>query len=210
MPRGKLRPTLDEVKALLAADRDVLRPLVQAVLQELLEAEMTAALGAEKGERTPARLGHRSGYYGRTLVTRVGKLELCVPQDREGRFSTELFEALPALGEGVGGGAGRDVRARRVDAEGQGDHRGALRPQLLGRGDQRDQRQARRGAGAVRPPAVGRGLPVPDRGRTLRAGARGRRDPQPGGAAGDRHRLGRPAQHPRGRARQPREPLELA
>ena len=56
MPRGKLRPTLEEVKALLAADRDFLRPLVQAVLQELLEAEMTEALGAEKGERTPAGL----------------------------------------------------------------------------------------------------------------------------------------------------------
>jgi putative transposase len=92
MPRGKLRPTLEEVKALLVEDRDFLRPLVQAVVQELLEAEMTEALGAEKGERTPARLGHRSGYYGRTLVTRVGKLELRVPQDREGRFSTELFE----------------------------------------------------------------------------------------------------------------------
>ena len=92
MPRSKLRPTLAEVKALSAADRDFLRPLVEAVLQELLEAEMTEVLGAEKGERTPARLGHRSGYYGRTLVTRVGKLELRVPQDRQGRFSTELFE----------------------------------------------------------------------------------------------------------------------
>jgi putative transposase len=57
MPRGKLRPTLAEVKALLAADRDFVRPLVQAVLQELLEAEMTEALGAEKGARTAARLG---------------------------------------------------------------------------------------------------------------------------------------------------------
>jgi putative transposase len=92
MPRGKLRPTWGEVKALLAADQDFLRPLVEAVLQELLEAEMAEALGAEKGERTPARLGHRSGYYGRTLVIRVGKLELRVPQDRAGRFSTELFE----------------------------------------------------------------------------------------------------------------------
>jgi putative transposase len=92
MPQSKLRPTLAEVKALLADDRDFLRPLVQAVLQELLEVEMTEALGAEKGERSPARLGHRSGYYGRTLVTRVGKLELRVPQDRQGRFSTELFE----------------------------------------------------------------------------------------------------------------------
>jgi putative transposase len=92
MPRGKLRPTLEEVKALLAADRDFLRPLVQAVLQELLEAEMAETLGAAKGERTTARLGYRSGYYDRTLVSRVGKLELRVPQDRHGRFSTELFE----------------------------------------------------------------------------------------------------------------------
>src|SRR5919106_727813 len=92
MPRGKLRPTLEEVKALLAADQDFLRPLVQTVLQELLEAEMTEALGAEKGERTAAHLGYRSGYYGRTLVSRVGKLELRVSQDRHGRFSTELFE----------------------------------------------------------------------------------------------------------------------
>ena len=44
------------------------------------------------GERTVARLGYRAGYDGRTLVTRVGKLELRVPQDREGRFSTELLE----------------------------------------------------------------------------------------------------------------------
>jgi transposase-like protein len=37
-------------------------------------------------------MGYRSGYYGRTLITRVGKFELRVPQDRDGRFSTELFE----------------------------------------------------------------------------------------------------------------------
>jgi transposase-like protein len=69
-----------------------LREIVRAVMQEMLEAEMTDALGAEKGERTAARLGYRSGYYTRTLVTRIGKLELRVPQDRDGRFSTELFE----------------------------------------------------------------------------------------------------------------------
>ena len=61
MPRGKLRPTLEEVKALLGEDQDVLRPIIEAVLQELLEAEMTEALGAAKGERTPARLGYRAG-----------------------------------------------------------------------------------------------------------------------------------------------------
>jgi transposase-like protein len=39
----------------------------------VLEAEMTEALGAEKGERAAGRQGYRSGYYGRTLITRVGK-----------------------------------------------------------------------------------------------------------------------------------------
>src|SRR3546814_19110794 len=58
----------------------------------MLEAEMDEALGAGKSERSDARLGYRSGHYPRTLVTRVGKLELRVPQDRAGRFSTELFE----------------------------------------------------------------------------------------------------------------------
>ena len=79
------------VKALLAEDED-LRALVRTALQEVLEAEMTEALGAEKGERAAGRQGYRSGYYGRTLITRVDKLELRVPQDRTGRFSTELFE----------------------------------------------------------------------------------------------------------------------
>ena len=43
-------------------------------------------------ERTASRLGYRSGYYERTLITLIGKLELRVPQDRAGRFSSELFE----------------------------------------------------------------------------------------------------------------------
>ena len=79
-------------EALLKGNPEGLREIVRAVLQEILQAEMTDALGAAKSERTTGRLGYRSGYYGRTLVTRVGKLELRVPQDREGRFSTELFE----------------------------------------------------------------------------------------------------------------------
>ena len=51
---------------------------MQEVLQECLEAEMTQALGAASGERTAARLGYRTGYYRRGLVTRIGKLDLWV------------------------------------------------------------------------------------------------------------------------------------
>ncbi|KFG69521.1 IS256 family transposase [Microvirga sp. BSC39] len=92
MTNTKDKPAAAAIKDLLNQSPDGLREIVRAVMQEMLEAEMTDALQAEKGERTAARLGYRSGYYTRTLVTRVGKLELRVPQDRDGRFSTELFE----------------------------------------------------------------------------------------------------------------------
>jgi transposase-like protein len=81
-----------DLKALVGNDREFLRQLIRATLQEVLEAEMTDALGAAKSERTEGRNGYRSGYYGRSLITRVGKLELRIPQDRTGQFSTELFE----------------------------------------------------------------------------------------------------------------------
>src|SRR5262249_17680869 len=84
MTKGKLSAGAAVVKEWLAADGEQLREVVRAWLQETLEQEMTEAVGATKGERTPARLGYRSGYYVRTLVTRIGKLELRVPQDREG------------------------------------------------------------------------------------------------------------------------------
>ena len=73
-------------------DGDVLRRLVEHVLNEVLEAEITEFLGAEPDERTEGRRGYRNGHYERTLTTRVGNVELLVPRDREGRFSTELFE----------------------------------------------------------------------------------------------------------------------
>jgi transposase-like protein len=80
------------VKQALQGDDDFLRPLIQRVIQEVLEAEMEQSLLATKSERTTARLGYRSGYYSRGLITRVGKLELRVPQDRQGHFRTEVFE----------------------------------------------------------------------------------------------------------------------
>src|SRR3954469_13460363 len=57
MTKSEPRPALAVIKDLIAAQPDSLREVVRAVMQEMLEAEMTDALGAEKGERTPARLG---------------------------------------------------------------------------------------------------------------------------------------------------------
>jgi putative transposase len=79
-------------KDVFGSGPDGLRALVQEVVQEVLEAEMDEAVGAQKSERSADRIGYRAGHYTRTLVTRVGKLVLRVPQDRQGRFRTEVFE----------------------------------------------------------------------------------------------------------------------
>jgi len=92
MTKISVAPSGVDLKALLLSDEGGFRGVLQGALQEILEAEMTELLGAEKSERTAARLGHRAGYYDRKLVTRIGVLELRVPQDRAGHFSTELFE----------------------------------------------------------------------------------------------------------------------
>jgi len=91
MARRKRSELSKEWKELIEGDEGF-RGVLQGVVQEVLEAQMDEAIGAGKWERTDARVGYRSGYYPRTLVTRVGKLELRVPQDRHGRFSTEVFE----------------------------------------------------------------------------------------------------------------------
>ena len=89
----KKKPTsLSSAEAAVCADRDLMKELVRESLQQILEGEMTDLLGAGPGERNLERLGYRAGYYQRGLITRIGKLELRVPRDRDGRFSTKLFE----------------------------------------------------------------------------------------------------------------------
>lgn len=78
-------------QAALLDDSDFPRTLAGRTLQELLEAEMTAHLGAEPYARTETRTGRRNGSRPRTLHTRVGTLTIAAPQDREGTFSTALF-----------------------------------------------------------------------------------------------------------------------
>jgi transposase-like protein len=88
----KLKAGVERLEALVAQDRDLLKALVKEALDQLLQAEMAEFLGAAPGERTEGRIGYRSGYYSRGLITRVGKIELRVPRDRNGDFSTALFE----------------------------------------------------------------------------------------------------------------------
>src|SRR4051812_28280871 len=79
------------VQQALTDDPNFLKEIVHCALQRILEAEITEHVGAAPYERTDERRGRRNGYKPRTLRTRVGTLNLPVPQDREGTFSTRLF-----------------------------------------------------------------------------------------------------------------------
>ena len=71
---------------------DLVRELARWVLQELIEAEATAAIGAGRWERSSGRVTHRNGHRPRVLSTKAGDLEVGIPKLRQGSFFPEILE----------------------------------------------------------------------------------------------------------------------
>ena len=76
----------------LLSSQDGLAKLVEGVLNQILEAQVSESLGADKHQRSDERIGYRNGYRPRQLYTRVGPVTLQVPQTRDGSFSTDIFK----------------------------------------------------------------------------------------------------------------------
>ena len=70
---------------------DGLAKLIENILNQILEAQITEQLGVERHERSAVRRSYRNGYRSRTLHTRVGALNLIVPQTRDGSFCSDIF-----------------------------------------------------------------------------------------------------------------------
>ena len=90
---------LDEfaVSELLAALRvgegtDLVRELAEWALQQLIEVEASAVIGADAWERTDGRVTHRNGHRPRVLSTKAGDLQLGIPKLRKGSFFPEILE----------------------------------------------------------------------------------------------------------------------
>ena len=84
---------LDLLDALNASDGvEMVRTAVQVILQELIEAEATARIGAERHERTDTRVVQRNGHRSRVLSTTAGDVELGIPKLRAGSFFPSLLE----------------------------------------------------------------------------------------------------------------------
>jgi putative transposase len=72
---------------------DFLQEGVRWLVQELMEAEVSAQIGAERYARTPERTTQRNGYRPRPWDTRVGTLELAIPKLRQGSYFPSWLEA---------------------------------------------------------------------------------------------------------------------
>ena len=96
--------------------------LLEKVMNEILQAEMTKHLGAEPGERTDDRCGYRNGSYERELTTRIGSLKLEVPRDREGTFQTKLFERYQRSEKALVRAPYADGASRRTCSPRKEDH----------------------------------------------------------------------------------------
>jgi putative transposase len=84
---------LEVLEALKAADvDDRIRAATETLYQALIEAELTAVIGAGPHERTESRTAQRNGSRPRTLTTTAGDLELRIPKLRAGSFFPSLLE----------------------------------------------------------------------------------------------------------------------
>jgi putative transposase len=71
---------------------DRIRQAAQTIYQALIEAELTAVIGAAPHERTRERLTQRNGHRPPPLTTSAGDLELRIPKLRAGSFFPSLLE----------------------------------------------------------------------------------------------------------------------
>ena len=79
--------------ALRAGDMtDTVRTSLEWVLQQLIEAEATAVIGARPHERSELRVTQRNGHRPKLLSTAAGDVELAIPKLREGSFFPSLLE----------------------------------------------------------------------------------------------------------------------
>jgi transposase-like protein len=86
--------TIEEVVRQVLRDEhaDVIRESVRLVAQELMEAEVSELIGAQRGERTEDRATHRNGYRPRRWDTRAGEIELQIPKIRQGSYFPSFLQ----------------------------------------------------------------------------------------------------------------------
>jgi len=90
----QLKDTLVEeiVKALMGEGMQGLKPVLELLLNTTMKVEREQALKAASHERSEERLGYANGYKPKELQTRLGALDLKIPQARGLKFYPQSIE----------------------------------------------------------------------------------------------------------------------
>jgi putative transposase len=112
-------PGVQFEETLAVASPDVLREMIRAFAQKVMDAEVEVACGAGYGEVSPARVNSRNGYRPREWDTRAGTVELAIPKLRHGSYFPSFLEhrrrAERALASVVATSCLLGVSTRRVE-----------------------------------------------------------------------------------------------
>ncbi len=83
---------LELVETLKGADAsELMRRMLATMLQELIDAEASAFIGALPHERSDARTTHRNGTREKVVTTGIGDLNIKIPKIRTGSFFPALL-----------------------------------------------------------------------------------------------------------------------
>lgn len=72
---------------------DGMREAIQVLMNEAMKLERSEALGASPWERSPERKGYANGFKPKLMKTRIGEIELEVPQARGVEFYPRSYAA---------------------------------------------------------------------------------------------------------------------
>src|SRR5437660_11671113 len=85
MAEGQRMTAAELVAKVMAGEQgDFVREAVALIAHQLMEAEISAEVGAELHQVSPERIAHRNGYRPRPWETRVGEIERLIPRKRQG------------------------------------------------------------------------------------------------------------------------------
>jgi len=125
----------------LLSSQDGLAKLVETVLNQILEAQVTETLGVDRHERSEERQGYRNGYRPRAVYP-CGAGDVASTANTGWQFFDGDIQALPAQRTGICAGADGDGGARRIHPQGQRDYRRTVRSEFLEIDGQRIMRRA--------------------------------------------------------------------
>ena len=187
-------------QTLTAASPDMLREMIRAFAQKMMDAEVETACGAGYGEVSPDRVNSRNGYRPREWDTRAGTVELAIPKLRHGTYFPSFLEHRRRAERALASVVATSLPAGRLDAAGGEARRVPRRHGAEQVAGQRDGRRARRaGRGVPVPPARRRPLHLRVDRRADAEGPRGRPDGERALPGRDRGQRGRAPGDPRRR-----------